>query len=74
MFTRDIKEAYTQANSELERIIYLKLVAEMKLEEGIILVAAKPLYGIQEAGLHWYLTYLAHHVKFFGMKQATVDT
>lgn len=33
----------------------------------------KPLYGIPERGLQWYLTYIDHHTEHLGMKGTTVD-
>lgn len=34
--------------------------------------AVKPLYGIDESGLDWYLTYLAH-LEVLGMKRIRAD-
>ena len=72
-FTRDIKQAYTQSEFQLERVIYLWPVQEMNFPEGKILRAVKPLYGIPESGLHWFLTYQKHHIEYLGMTQSTVD-
>lgn len=45
----------------------------MALPEGYVLKVVKPLYGIPESGLHWYLTYLNHHLRTLGMKRSRVD-
>ncbi len=45
----------------------------MHLAPGKILLALKPLYGVPESGLHWFITYRDHHVKKLGMKQCIVD-
>lgn len=37
------------------------------------LPAVKPLYRIPESGLHWYMTYLHHHVATLGMHRSRVD-
>lgn len=33
----------------------------------------RPLYGIPESGLNWYLTYLEYHTEKLGMVRATTD-
>lgn len=73
VYTRDVTQAYTQSGSELERMVYLEPVAEMGLDEDIFLVAVKPLYGIPEAGLHWYITYSNHNITELEMQRATFD-
>lgn len=45
----------------------------MDLPKDYVLEIVKPLYGIPESGLHWYLTYLAHHIEHLGMIRSTVD-
>lgn len=49
-YLRDISQGYTQAESNLDRKVYLKLVAEMKLSKEKLLLAVKPLYGIVYTG------------------------
>lgn len=39
----------------------------------MVLKVVKPLYGIPESGLHWYLTYLDHHLTRLGMQRSMVD-
>lgn len=38
-----------------------------------ILKIVKPLYGIPEAGTHWYGTYHGHHEKKLHMENSTYD-
>ncbi|EDU51549.1 conserved hypothetical protein [Pyrenophora tritici-repentis Pt-1C-BFP] len=57
---RDITQAYPQAQTELFRT------------ETIIRVI-KPLYGIAEAGVHWFATYQGHHCKELDMATSTYD-
>lgn len=38
-----------------------------------VLRVVKPLYGIPDSGLHWYLTYLEHHLVRIGMEISVVD-
>jgi hypothetical protein len=60
---RDISQAYVQSKSSLAREFLLRLPTELKhrYPEGTILRVMKPLYGIAEAGLHWFATYQKHH-------------
>jgi hypothetical protein len=74
VFLRDIVQAYTQAASELIRIFYMKAPTEMGLPPGFVLRILKPLYGIPEAGNHWFKTYLDHHMEKLKMNQSTYDT
>lgn len=45
----------------------------MGLPPYTVLHVFKPLYGIPEAGLHWYLTYLSHHIYTLGMTKSRYD-
>ena len=33
----------------------------------------KPLYGIAEAGVHWFTTYQGHHIRELDMSTSTYD-
>lgn len=59
---RDITQAYVQSRSTLQRDIIAKLPKELvtKFAEGTVLHIVKPLYGIAEAGVHWFETYQSH--------------
>ena len=56
---RDITQAYPQAKSTLRREIYAELPRELKenYPKGTIMRVIKPLYGIAEAGVHWFHTF-----------------
>ena len=45
----------------------------MELEDDEVFLAVKPLYGIPESGLHWFIIYQTHHVDNIGMIPTTVD-
>lgn len=45
----------------------------MDLPSSTILRVVKPVHGIPESGLHWYLTYMEHHMTQLGMYITTVD-
>ena len=73
LYTRDITQAYIQSHTELEREVYIKAPPELGLAPGYVLKVVKPLYGIPESGLHWYLTYLTHHLENLGMTRTKAD-
>jgi hypothetical protein len=74
---RDITQAYTQATSELIRDIFVKappeLLKALNLPDGTILQVVRPLYGVPEAGNHWFKTYHSHHRIELDMEQSTFD-
>ena len=72
---RDITQAYPQAQTELFRTILAHLPKELvtKYPEGTIIRVIKPLYGIAEAGVHWFATYQGHHCKELDMTTSTYD-
>lgn len=72
-YVRDITQAYIQSKDNLLRQVYLRPPEEMNLSEDAILLAVKPLYGIPESGLYWFITYRDHHVKKLNMKQCKAD-
>lgn len=45
----------------------------MGLKSDEVLIVVKPLYGVPESGLHWFLTYQDHHVNNLGMKSTIID-
>ena len=73
VYIRDITQAYTQSTSNLHRTFYAHAPEEMNLPTGMILLVIKPLYGVPEAGNHWFKTYHTHHCEKLEMKQSTYD-
>ncbi|KAF1937344.1 hypothetical protein EJ02DRAFT_477004 [Clathrospora elynae] len=71
----DITQAYPQAQTELLRTILAHLPKELttKYPEGTIICVIKLLYGIAEAGVHWFATYQGHHCKELDMATSTYD-
>lgn len=72
-YLRDVKQAFTQAKSNVERPIYLNAPKEFGLKEDELLLVEKPLYGIPEAGLHWFATYHGHHLDDLKMEESVAD-
>ena len=72
-YIRDVSQAYIQSHSVLNRTIYLKPPEEMNLPKNHVLLVKKPLYGIPESGLHWFLTYQSHHKQMLHMEETHGD-
>ncbi|KAI1001022.1 hypothetical protein K3495_g7180 [Podosphaera aphanis] len=75
LWTRDISQAYTQSKSFLNRKFYAKIPEQFRKSypNDSILVILKPLYGIPEAGTHWWVTYNNHHREELLMQTSTYD-
>lgn len=63
---------HTQSRSKLERPIFLEPVKEFNLPHGKFLRAQRPLNGIPEADLHWFLTYRDHYMKRLAKEQSKI--
>jgi hypothetical protein len=50
-----------------------ELEAELGIDKDSVLKVLKPLYGVPEAGNHWFKTYHSHHVQQLHMDQSTYD-
>jgi hypothetical protein len=76
LWLRDITQAYTRSTTALQRKIYAKLPKELAhlYPEGTIMVVMRPLYGIAEAGTHWWSTYFKHHRDQLHMDTSTYDS
>lgn len=73
IFLRDISQAYTQSTSVLNRRVFIRAPAEMNLSKEYVVEVLLPLYGIPEAGTHWFRTYHDHHTNQLGMTASTFD-
>lgn len=72
---RDITQAYIQAITKLQRKIFARPPKEMidELPPGTLFEVILPLYGIPEAGNHWFNTYYKHHLNKLMMETSTYD-
>jgi len=73
LYLRDISQAYVQSNTHLSRDIFIRPPHELGLGKDSILQVVKPLYGVPEAGNHWFNTYHRHHLQELQMTQSTYD-
>lgn len=68
---RDVSQFYVQSDIPLERPVDIEAPPEMNLGPDIFLRVVRPLYGIPESTLHWYLMYLDYHTHKLHMTRAT---
>src|ERR1700710_1416669 len=78
LYLRDISQAYVQSVTKLHRNFFIlpptELATQLGIARGSILRVVKPLYGVPEAGNHWFKTYHSHHSQELGMEQSTYDS
>jgi hypothetical protein len=73
IYLRDISQAYTQSHTSLTREFYVRPPQELNLLQGVLLKILRPLYGIPEAGTHWFRTYHNHYIEKLDLQQASYD-
>jgi hypothetical protein len=73
LYLRDITQAYVQSTTTLTRDFFVRPPQELQLNRNKVLKIMKPLYGVPEAGNHWFSTYHRHHIERLGMEQSTYD-
>lgn len=75
LWLRDITQAYVQSQTSLNRTILAQLPIQIRhlYPLGTIMIVIKPLYGIAEAGTHWWATYNKHHRENLQMQTSTYD-
>ena len=73
LYLRDISQAYVQSTTHLNREFFVRPPVELGLPSNAILKIIKPLYGVPEAGNHWFSTYHSHHREKLSMTQSTYD-
>jgi hypothetical protein len=75
LWLRDITQAYVQSQTKLNRVVLAYPPKEIThiYPEGTIMVVLKPLYGLAEAGTHWWATYSKHHREKLMMTTSTYD-
>lgn len=77
LFLRDIHQAFTKSTTPLNREVYAWPPKDMKgtewFPEGYVMRLIRPLYGLAEAGAHWYVTYSTHMRVKLDLRQSTYD-
>ncbi|KAL3713544.1 hypothetical protein TMatcc_002247 [Talaromyces marneffei ATCC 18224] len=74
-YIRDVTQAYIQSTTKLNRDFYIRITPELAqyFPGGTFLKVVRPLYGIPEAGNHWFRTYHNHHTENLNMDVSTYD-
>lgn len=72
LYLRDITQAYTQSTAQLTRDIYVK-PPKGWTKDNVLWKVILPLYGLAEAGTHWFQTYHQHHINKLNMINSTFD-
>ncbi|KAI0996562.1 hypothetical protein K3495_g11622 [Podosphaera aphanis] len=70
---RDVSQAYVQFTTVLKRNIFVRPPKESNLSEDSILRVVRPLYGMSQAGNHWFSTYHKHHTENLQMANSPFD-
>jgi hypothetical protein len=73
LYLRDISQAYTKSKTPLARNIYIKPLVEAGLLCSKMWQVMRPLYGLAEAGAHWFNTYHKHRIKKLHVVTLTFD-
>jgi hypothetical protein len=77
LYLRDISQAYVQSVTKLNRDFFIvapdELTSLLGIAKGSVVKVVKPLYGVPEAGNHWFKTYHSHHTRELNMTQSTYD-
>lgn len=55
------------------RLTFVRPPSQIGFPEDVLLRIDRSLYGIPEAGIHWFLTYHGHQEKEFGMNDSVHD-
>lgn len=63
-------QAYTKSKTKLNCIVicHLSIKLKKRYHKNTVLRVAKPLYGLAEAGNHWFAIYLDHYRKKLEIK------
>lgn len=64
---RDIYQVYIQAYLKVTRPIFIRPPTILNPPEGFLLLVDRPLYGLTDSSLHWFVTYSDHHKKQLSM-------
>jgi hypothetical protein len=74
--SRDLDQAYTQSETPVNRKVLCEVPEELGLDDSWVLVLVRPLCGLGETSLHWFLTFFRYHKEDLGLcceKHASVS-
>ncbi|KHJ30062.1 hypothetical protein EV44_g3886 [Erysiphe necator] len=73
IYSRDISQAYTQSGTKLNRKFFIKAPKEISIGDENILQVLLPLYGVPEAGTHWFARYHKWHLDALKLSTSSYD-
>lgn len=73
LFTRDVPQAYVKSETKIKRPIIFKKPTILGYVPDSSFEVDRPLYGILEAGIHWYFMYTCYQKKKFRMHPSIYD-
>jgi hypothetical protein len=73
LYLRDISQAYTKSKTPLTHNIYIKPLVEAGLLNSKMWQVMRSLYGLAEAGAHWFNTYHKHRIEKLYIVTLTFD-
>lgn len=73
LITHDVSQAYVQSDTHTQRPIFVRPPVALNFHTDTLLRIDRPLYGIPEAGLHWFRTYHTHHRDKLRLNSSTHD-
>lgn len=73
IYSDDVQQAYLQSTEQFVRHVYLKPNASVRMPAGTVLKLLKPLYGLTDAGDHWYHSLHKHLQHDLGMQKVISD-
>lgn len=56
--TRDVTKAFISLITTLQRPVYMEAHKEMSLDKGNIFKVLRPVYGMPDAPMHWFETFI----------------
>lgn len=71
--TRDVSQANVQSTSKIRRQIFVLPPRILGFPPDVLFRVNRPLYGIPEAGIHWYKTYHTYHKHDLKMSPSVYD-
>lgn len=74
IFMREISQAHTKLKTKISRLIYLRPPSIFNTPCEMILCVDRPLYGLSETGLHWFVTYYEQYHSRLAMTSVVPDS
>lgn len=70
---RDVSQAFVQSETSIKRPIFVRPPSILGYPHGTLFRVNRPLYGIPEAGIHWFYTYHRYHMNKLNMRPSIYD-